>query len=392
MIGSRRTRMVLGLAAGLASGCGFASADLESSRVERRSLEDVFLLTGELRALQSMEISTPRIEQGQPQIQWLAEDGTEVKEGDLLVAFDNSSTVAGIEEKRTALTVAEIQRESRERELGAERETRAAALDKAEVEARKAEVDAAVPPEMRSPLDYRRMQATFLEKKAAVQKARAELDAFDVSSRADLAELRSTEEKARRGLAASERILSGVSVRAERSGIFVVANHWRREEERKFQAGDNVWSGMTVASLPDLSRMEVEARLSEVDMGRVAVGNEARVYLDTWPERAFKGRVEEVGSVAAEGGERSGFKVRVSLDATDPQVMRPGLSTRVEVVSRKWENVLVVPRVAVRFTDGKPEVARPGSPDPAAVTLAGCTATDCIVESGLSEGDAVHAF
>src|SRR5262245_46632370 len=117
MIGSRRTRLVLGLAAGLASACGFASADLESSRAERRTLEDVCLLTGELRALRSTEISTPRIEQGQPQIQWLAEDGAEVKEGDLLVAFDNSSTVAGIEEKRTALTVAEIQRESREREL-----------------------------------------------------------------------------------------------------------------------------------------------------------------------------------------------------------------------------------------------------------------------------------
>ena len=41
-------------------------------------------------------------------------------------------------------------------------------------------------------------------------------------------------------------------------------------EGRKLQEGDTVWVGMTVASLPDLDSMIVEASLSDVDDGRIA--------------------------------------------------------------------------------------------------------------------------
>jgi len=109
----------------------------------------------------------------------------------------------------------------------------------------------------------------------------------------------------------------------------------------------------------------------------------------------FAGRVAEVGSVAAEAFQngpftaRAGFPVRVALERTDP-LMRPGLSVRIEVVRRSWAKALSVPRGAVRFEKDGPVARRGGSRVP--LKLATCTPTECVVESGLSEGDGVTLF
>jgi HlyD family secretion protein len=144
--------------------------------------------------------------------------------------------------------------------------------------------------------------------------------------------------------------------------------------------------------------MEVAAALAESDHGRVAPGMKARCILDTYPDQVFEGRLEEVGSVAREGGGRGwfssttrpGFPVRVSLARTDP-LMRPGLSVRVEVVRAGWERALSVPRGAVRFEKDGPVVRRAGG-GTAKVRLSACTPVECVVDSGLEEGDRVSLF
>jgi HlyD family secretion protein len=188
-----------------------------------------------------------------------------------------------------------------------------------------------------------------------------------------------------------------MSLRAPRSGIFLVGNYWQwgPEGPRKLQPGDTVWFGYPIGSIPDPTEMEVSAVLSEVDHGRIAVGMKTRCILDTYPDRLFEGRVEEVGSVAAEarggffGASRAGFPVKVSLARSDP-LMRPGLSVRVEVVRGAWERALAVPRGAVRFEKDGPVVQRGGRAQ--AVRLAACTPAECVVEKGLADGDRVLLF
>jgi HlyD family secretion protein len=143
---------------------------------------------------------------------------------------------------------------------------------------------------------------------------------------------------------------------------------------------------------------EIQAALAEADYGRIAPGMIARCVLDTYPDRVFDGRVEEVGSVSRESGGRGwfssaakpGFPVRVSLASSDP-LMRPGLSVRVEVVRSTWSKALSVPRGAVRFEKDGPVVRRGGG-ETARVKLAACTPLECVVESGLVEGDRVSLF
>jgi len=385
--------------------CRRAAAAAKSSNtptgeavVARRPVEDVFLLTGELRAVRSSSIVAPRGDE--LQIRWMAEDGSEVKEGERVVEFDASRLIQNIQEQRLRVRQAENARESQERTMVAEGDRKRVAVEKAEIEVEKTRIDAEVPKELRSAVDWRKMQATYQEKKAALEKARLDQEAFRVSSRSDLEVMRRTEEKSRREMDAAEKTVAEMSVFAPKNGVFLIGNfyNWGPEGPRKLQPGDIVWPGYSVAQIPDPSEMEVGATLSEVDHRAIRRGMKARCILDTYPDRVFEGRVEEVGAVAAEPGQGfgfvstpTGFPVRVSLASTDP-VMRPGLSVRVEVVRGAWPKALAVPRQAARFEGEKAHVMKKGLAGSSPVGVTACTASDCVVESGLAEGDRVLLF
>jgi HlyD family secretion protein len=384
------------LAAGPA--CRSASGDGAGGSegvVARRSVEDVFLLSGELAAMRQASIVAPRGDA--LQIRWMVEDGSDVAEGERIIEFDAARLIQNIEELRLKVRQAQNERDSRARAVVAEADGKRVAVEKAEVEAAKARLDAAVPRELRAGVEWARFQSTLAEKEAALQKAKLERDAFRTSSRSDLEVLARAEEKAGRELEVAEKGLQSTSVQAPRSGIFLVGNFWQwgPEGPRKLQPGDTVWPNFPVASIPDPSQMEVSASLSEVDHGRISEGMTARCILDTYPDRVFTGRIEEVGAVAAESVRsfglstpRTGFPVRVSLDVTDP-LMRPGLSVRVEVVRGAWKDALVVPRQALRFEKDRALVVRPGSSRPSEVRVAACTPVECVIESGVSEAEHV---
>jgi multidrug efflux pump subunit AcrA (membrane-fusion protein) len=160
-------------------------------------------------------------------------------------------------------------------------------------------------------------------------------------------------------------------------------------EDRTIQAADNMWPGWRLASIPDLSSMEVLAFLPEVDDGRVVVGQSARIVLEADLTRCFKGKVEEVAAVAQDARFAGGFKVRVSLEETDAKIMRPGLSVRVEVVRRVFDKALVVPRRAVSRGEKTYVAHRPGSTTPVEVKVAACLPLECVIDSGLKEGERV---
>ncbi len=381
-------------------GCGRASAASESHgevRVVAKPVEDVFLLSGELRAVRSISLTGPRSE-GRLQIRWLAEDGAEVKQGERIAEFDPTNLIQRLEERRLRLRQAELSRESLQSSSAAEAERRRAAVDKAEIEDRKSQLEASVPLEYRDPKDRPTLQSKWQQTHASLEKARLDRDAYEVTARADLTAARSAEDKARRELETAEKGLVSMSLLAPRAGIFLVGmnlNQWGPEGPRKLQPGDNVWPGYPVGTIPDPTEMEVQAVLTEADHGRIAAGMSARCILDTYPDRVFAGQVAEVGSVAAEAFQngpfsvRAGFPVRVALQRTDP-LMRPGLSVRIEVVRRSWPKALSVPRGAVRFERNEAVVRHAGSKT--RVKLATCTPTECVVESGLSEGDGVTLF
>ena len=186
----------------------------------------------------------------------MAEDGAEVKEGERVAEFDPTRLVQTIEERRLRLRQAEIDRESRERSAEAERERKRVAVEKAEVEAEKARLDAEIPLEYRDPIDRPKIRAQWQQAQAALEKARLEREAYEITSRADVAAARAAEDKARREVEASEKALGSMSLAAPQERHLPrrrTSGSGARRARASCSRATRVWPGYTVASIPDPS-------------------------------------------------------------------------------------------------------------------------------------------
>ena len=358
--------------------------------MRRGPFERTVLVTGEIEAAEAATLSVPPSPSWRVELRWLAEDGSVVQAGERLAEVDNSEFVRDLETKEIGLQESLSELERRQAEALGEIRRREMAVVRARAELDKARIESDLPEEIvpRQELADRRLK--LAKARSALETAEAELASQSASSEAELGIQRIEIEKARRQIAEARRAIESSVLRAPRDGLFLVAEQpW---EDRKLQEGDTVWVGMPVGSIPDLRRLRVEARLSDVDDGRVEVGMAARVVLDAYPDRIFRGEVTRVGKVAQEEGRQSlrrFFQVDVRLDETDPERMIPGMSARVEVIAEERGDVLLVSRRAVDFgEDGAPRVhRRRGGPTP--VRLGPCNTLECVVEEGLREGDEV---
>ena len=393
-----RSFAVLLLGAALAaslSGCSeegaHAAARGESGGAlvaHRGTLRQRLLLSGELEAERGDALSVPHTNQFQLQIRWLAEDGSAVKADEPVVGFNNSQFASDLEEKRLTASDAgsELQRTSAEAETGtAEKQF---AVEKARSEEEKAKIAASVPKDLLALREYQDRQLALRRAETELAKAREDLDAATRGGARDVGVKKIALEKTQREIHTAEGAIEALTLRAPRAGMVLIGDHpW---EGRKLRVGDTVWVGMKVASLPDLSAMSVQASLSDVDDGRIQPGMPVLCTLDAYPDQVFKGRVADISPVARES-RRSPllryFPVRIKLDRSDPQRMRPGMSVRVEVLGTELKDVLLVPRAALDFagTAGSPRaLLATGGAVP--VKLGACEALECVVESGLAEG------
>lgn len=374
------------LLAALSLGCVDGRVDASGPTLTARqgSLRPRLLLTGQLAAARALELKVPRAGDSQPQIRWMERDGTLVRAGQPVVELDNSSFTAELEEKRSAASQAADELARKEAEARSTLAEKAFEVEKNRTEVAKARLKANLPPDLFAAREVQDRQLDLKRAETALAKAETDLEAHRRESAAELKLQRIELEKARREIRDAERAIEVLSLRAPRDGVVLIPNHpW---EGRKVEEGDSVWPGLTVASLPDLSSLIVEAELSDVDDGRIAPGMEASCTLDAWLSERFRCRVVEIAPVARErsfGSLRRFFPVRVTLDRLDPR-MRPGMSVRVEVLGPEARG-LIVPREALDLSGRSPQVLlADGGAVP--VRLGTCTAAECVVEGSLKDG------
>ena len=375
--------LVLASCAGAGASAGGGRAALS---VHRADLRQRLILSGQLQAAQAEELTVPKAPSWQLQIRWLEEDGAPVTAGQRVVEFDNSEFTANLEDKR--LQAAEdAHRIERDRAEAASREAekeQAVAAGRAAVE--KAKLAAAVPAELLSAREQAERRIALSRAEVELAKAEADFQSERRGSEADLAVAEIALGKSRRNIASAEEAVHASVLTAPADGIFLIGDHpW---EGRKLQAGDTIWVGYTVGRIPDLTAMTVEAVLYDVDDGRVTPGMPAVCTLDSYPEEPVRCRVAEVSRVAQEVDRstlRRTFRVRMDLERSDPERMRPGMSVKVEITTAAVDGALVVPRAALDWSGAHPRaaLARGGW---AEVVLGPCDAGECVVESGLAEG------
>jgi len=137
-------------------------------------------------------------------------------------------------------------------------------------------------------------------------------------------------------------------------GIVVHYETQLDNQKRKPRVGDTVWQNQPLLYLPDISSMIVKTLVREVDLHKITKGQKASMQVDAYPKMVLAGQVTSIGVMASDGGEAGKgekyFQVVVAILGENPN-LRPGMTSRVIIHIDTAQNILSVPVQAV-FSDG----------------------------------------
>jgi HlyD family secretion protein len=155
--------------------------------------------------------------------------------------------------------------------------------------------------------------------------------------------------------------------------------------------GDQVIAGEIAFRVDDLTHLLVDVQVSEVDINTVAVGQAATLTFDAILGSEYHGEVVEAGQAGDTVQGVVNFTVTVELTDAD-ELVKPGMTTAVNIVVEERKDVLLIPNRAVRLMDGERVVyiLVNGQPQPVQVELGSSSGIQSELVSGdLKEGDEI---
>lgn len=240
------------------------------------------------------------------------------------------------------------------------------------------------------PRDLERARNQLEEAEDAAARAEGVLYYTREYYRAVRASAERKEESSRETLRQVDEQLAKTEITSPLAGFLVLQDIPLENGKRRPQVGDSVWSGVPIATVPDLSQMQVTTYVREVDLHRVRMGLEADIAVEAYPDLRLRGRIGHIGSLAEDVTDSPWkfFPVTVVLTGTDGR-LRPGMSTRVEFELARAQDVVVAPADAV-FRRGDRNVAyvrRGGSTVERELLLGLANETHVEVRAGLDGGE-----
>jgi len=157
------------------------------------------------------------------------------------------------------------------------------------------------------------------------------------------------------------------------------------------RVGDLVDNGQTALILADVSSLQIQVDVSEVDINQISVGQEVNLTADAALGLTFKGTVSDIAYMGESQQGVVTFPVTVVIPNPDP-ALKPGMTGAVSIVTDTHANVLLVPNRAIHTTGGQRTVTVlfEGQQISVPVTL-GLTSNFVseIVDGAVKEGDTV---
>ena len=338
--------------------------------VEKGDLARSVVATGKIQPLAKVEIKS----KASGIVQRLFVDyGDHVKEGQVLAELDREQLEAAVREAKANLLSAEAawQRNKIEAE-GPDLPFLKLALERS----RKLYADGLIAPSLLEDADKAFQlglnKQTAARSQAAVSKAEVE--------------------KARAALERYASDLRYATIVSPMAGLVL---------SRDVEVGDAVSSILVLGSqatlvmmLGDVSEVYVLGKVDEADIGRVYLGQRARIVVESFKDKAFEGKVTKISPLGKEKDNVTTFEVRVSIQ-NPGGALKTNMTANAEVILEEKKGVLTVPESAVVYDkDRKPslEVPDPKAPNgkrKVSVKLGISNGVKTEVAEGLREGDKV---
>ncbi|MEE9204421.1 MAG: efflux RND transporter periplasmic adaptor subunit, partial [Nitrospirales bacterium] len=148
--------------------------------------------------------------------------------------------------------------------------------------------------------------------------------------------------------------------------------------------------GTELMTLADLSRMIVKAKINEVNIGRVEIGQPVEVRLDALPGRVFRATVKAISPQGEKVDNIVTYQVTIEIDNKD-RTLRPLMTANVDILTNVLENVIAIPLEALRTEKGDDivYVMANGGRLLRKVRVGLRTASQAVIVHGLQEGETV---
>lgn len=305
-----------------------------------------FFITGELRAANAVQISVPRIRSSfSSVVTFLAPEGSQIKQGERLVEFDSSTLISQRSEYERRLDEAKLKIEKTKADLEAQRCDLLNAVAQAEANLKVADLYAKTPPELLAANTYQKYQLDQERGRLALTKAKEQLDNFDKSRPTQMALVEIDRAQAEIDLKKIEGDVALLRITAPQDGIVIYGDNWA--SNRKIQVGDNIFPGMPVVELPDLSSMQVIGLIYDTELSFLSKGLRCSFSLDAAPGPTYQGVILSLTSVASRKGfasQQKVFRAIIQPDNVDTGVMKPGMTARVWVDIKLATDTTAIPR------------------------------------------------
>ncbi|MBU4267822.1 MAG: HlyD family efflux transporter periplasmic adaptor subunit [Acidobacteria bacterium] len=323
------------------------------ARVKKGDWQRIVLLNGSLQAFKSEEFKVPQTSTWRQQIKWLAREGDDVKPGDVVVIFDPANLAAEIEANKEALKNRSIEMAQKEADFRHQQLELEVERKSAENDLQQREIDASVPEELQSKYEYEQKQ---LEKRKSVfsldsAETKKKVNSMEIRTQIDIMRIEIGD--LRRKLITSQSMLDSLVIKAQTAGTVVYGE--AGYPRRKIQIGDTVFTGRTVATIPDSSSFFVQGWISETHMKKISVGQKVDLIPDAFPDRQYQGRIKSVFTNAepsVQWGKAHYFRVDIELEKLDPRIMKPGMSMCCKVYGDRCRDALQIPLEMTLFNRG----------------------------------------
>jgi HlyD family secretion protein len=358
-----------------------------TARVERGTLTWALRASGEVQPKKQLDLKSKA--SGQITM-FRALEGDPVEAGEILVTLDPAIEERNAERARAGVESARARRDQILHDADAAMVKTASELKSAaaEVAFRTVEFERLTTAQgafSKSALEQARLDlTTATERRSQLQAALEHLKARRPS---DAALAEAEVKQAEIALREAEIRLADTQVRSPMKGVLLKK---MVEEGQIVSSGtSSVSGGTSLGIMADLSELIIVANVVEFDIGRVTLGQEARVGVEAHERRRFVGRVVLIPPKTEVEQGIARFKVRIAVPGDEARgVLRVGMTAEVELLIEERPDVLSVPSQAVIQRAGKSYLRRADGAE-VPVTMGLDTGLRAEILSGAAEGDEV---
>lgn len=153
-------------------------------------------------------------------------------------------------------------------------------------------------------------------------------------------------------------------------------------------------SATLVMTLGDTSEVYVKGKVDESDIGKVYLGQPARIKVESFKDKTFTGKVTKISPMGVEKDNVTTFEVRVSINNPEG-VLKAMMTANAEIILEEHKNVLQIPEGSIIYDKDKkasvevPESKAKDGKKKVGVNIGISNGAKTELLSGLKEGDQV---